>query len=657
TPQAGVVGQTLDVPLEVEVRGSDNLPVGGVRVRFHALSGGVPIDTVLTSDGAGRARVLAVLGPTAGAQSVQATLPAFPGVKAVTFELTALAGPIAAATSLISVATGTVASGSDALLTLRGKDANGNDVTTGGLPVVFTAATGSGVSTGSIGPTTDNGDGTYSATFTGVLVGTATTIGATIDGQAVTTTLPTISVLPGPISTATSLVAVGTATVASGTATLLTLQGKDAAGNAVTTGGAAVAFTTSVTGVGTLGPTMDQDDGTYSASFTGVSIGSTAIGAVINDAAVTSTPLPTINVVAGAIDSIAVTPLSATLDALGATQQFTAQAFDVNRNPVSGATFTWGTSNGLIASVDNTGLVTAVANGTATITATADGVTGAATLSIAQVVASVTMTPQAQTLNSLNATQQFTAQAFDRLGQSLTPQPTFTWSSLNTLVARVNQAGLATSLANGTSQIIAASGGVADTADLTVQQVVASVSVTPTNVLLGTTEKVQLAAKALDAGGSTVTGVTFMWATNAVLVATVEPTTGLVTAVGLGTADITATTGSTTGIAKVTVELVATATRLVFIQQPPSPVFLGEPFTVQVAAQDNLGRTVAGTSGSVVLIESASSASTVQGTLTQPLVNGVATFTDLFVNGTGSMAIDATAGSLAGTSNLFQVVD
>ncbi len=53
-----------------------------------------------------------------------------------------------------------------ATLTLQAKDQDGNDLTTGGLTVVFTPSGGS--STGLISATTDNGDGTYTATFIGV---------------------------------------------------------------------------------------------------------------------------------------------------------------------------------------------------------------------------------------------------------------------------------------------------------------------------------------------------------------------------------------------------------------------------------------------------------------------------------------------------------
>lgn len=90
--QADTVGDTLVTPLEVQARAADGIGVGGAAVRFRSLSGGAPGDTTVTSDGAGRARVTGVLGPVAGVQSFEAMLPAFPGVAAATFNVTAAAG-------------------------------------------------------------------------------------------------------------------------------------------------------------------------------------------------------------------------------------------------------------------------------------------------------------------------------------------------------------------------------------------------------------------------------------------------------------------------------------------------------------------------------------------------------------------------------------
>jgi alpha-tubulin suppressor-like RCC1 family protein len=70
---------------------------------------------------------------------------------------------------------------------------------------------------------------------------------------------------------------------------------------------------------------------------------------------------------------------------LGETLQLNATARDASGNTVLGKTFTWESSDDGIAMVGSSGLVTAVANGSVTITATSDGVTGTAAVDVSQV--------------------------------------------------------------------------------------------------------------------------------------------------------------------------------------------------------------------------------------------------------------------------------
>ena len=64
-------------------------------------------------------------------------------------------------------------------------------------------------------------------------------------------------------------------------------------------------------------------------------------------------------------------PTTAHLTALGGTAQLSARVLDQNGQAMAGATVTWASNTAAVATVDPTGLVTAGANGTATITATA----------------------------------------------------------------------------------------------------------------------------------------------------------------------------------------------------------------------------------------------------------------------------------------------
>ena len=65
-----------------------------------------------------------------------------------------------------------------------------------------------------------------------------------------------------------------------------------------------------------------------------------------------------------------VAPPSATINQ-GQVQQFTAQAFDSNNQPISGVIFKWNSSNTAVATINGNGLATGVAGGSSLITATA----------------------------------------------------------------------------------------------------------------------------------------------------------------------------------------------------------------------------------------------------------------------------------------------
>lgn len=76
------------------------------------------------------------------------------------------------------------------------------------------------------------------------------------------------------------------------------------------------------------------------------------------------------------IRSVAVSPSSSSI-VVGATQQLTATT-----TPTSSLTFAWSSSNNAVATVDQNGLVTGAGNGTATISASAGGKTGTASVSV-----------------------------------------------------------------------------------------------------------------------------------------------------------------------------------------------------------------------------------------------------------------------------------
>jgi uncharacterized protein YjdB len=81
------------------------------------------------------------------------------------------------------------------------------------------------------------------------------------------------------------------------------------------------------------------------------------------------------------VATVSVSPASATIQ-VGNSVQLSATTRDANGNTLTGRVITWSSGNAGIASVNSSGLVTAVAAGSTQITATSEGKTGSATITV-----------------------------------------------------------------------------------------------------------------------------------------------------------------------------------------------------------------------------------------------------------------------------------
>ena len=175
-----------------------------------------------------------------------------------------------------------------------------------------------------------------------------------------------------------------------------------------------------------------------------------------------STPTPTPTPVA---TSITTSVTSRSLASLGATSQLSATVKDQNGATMSGATVTWATSDTTVATVSATGLVTSIADGPATITATSGSATGTAAVTVGQVAANLVLSDSTLTFASLADTTQLTATVTDA-NDEVVDSATVTWATSDTAVATVSSAGLVTSVADGTATITATSGSLSATASV-----------------------------------------------------------------------------------------------------------------------------------------------------------------------------------------------
>ena len=343
----------------------------------------------------------------------------------------------------------------------------------------------------------------------------------------------------------------------------LQAQTLDAEGTALA--GRVVTWASSNTSIATVSST---------GSVTGISAGAATITASSEgrsgQAAVTVTLPP--------VQTVTVSPAVDTLG-VGTERQHTAVLRDASNAVLAGRALAWSSSNVAIATVSSTGNVTALAQGTTTVSATSEGRVGTATVVVlARLASTVTLTPGSNTLVE-GATQQLTTQITDPQGNLLTDRP-ITFSSDATAVATVSSTGLITAVAPGSARITATSEGKSGTAMVQVIPVpVATVQVTPPSVSMVTGTTQTLTAIARSASGAVLNGRTVTWTSGAPSVASVG-TTGVVTGVGPGIALILAAVDGVTATSTVTVVL-PTITTITLSPLTPSIAISG---SVQMTA-------------------------------------------------------------------------
>ncbi|HKO49007.1 MAG TPA: Ig-like domain-containing protein, partial [Polyangiaceae bacterium] len=227
----------------------------------------------------------------------------------------------------------------------------------------------------------------------------------------------------------------------------------------------------------------------------------------------------------------------------------------------------WASSAPEVATVEG-GSVKGLVVGTADITVTDSGVTGTLTVTVTDAtLVTLSITPPNPTLakgleKQLTATGVFT----DDSTQNLTNQ--VTWSSASKNVATVSSKGLLTAASVGSAKITAALGSTSATTQVTVSSaVVISIALTPPapSIPKGMTQELMATATLSD---GTTTDVTSQaaWLSSDETLATVDASSGVVTAVAVGTASISATVDGVAGTTDVTI----TSANLVAIGVTPA---------------------------------------------------------------------------------------
>ena len=320
---------------------------------------------------------------------------------------------------------------------------------------------------------------------------------------------------------------------------------------------------------------------------TGISRGSAQVAASAGGKSV----LVPVIVAPRAVALVRVTPATTTIR-VGATTPLAVQILDSTGVTLTGRTVQWTTSAATVATVNGTGVVSGIAAGSATITATVDGVRGTAAVSVQPVpVATVVVSPTTAALLD-GASVTLNAVTRDSAGRTLTGR-TVAWTSSATAVASVSSTGVVLAVAPGTATITATSEGKTATSRVTITPVpVRTVTVSPATSTLSVGQTVPLVARVADSTGAPLNGRVVSWTTDRAAVATVNATTGLVTAVATGTARITATSEGRTGASVITVATIPVAS----VQVTPASASLlpGQAQRLTARTLDAQGRVLTG---------------------------------------------------------------
>jgi uncharacterized protein YjdB len=317
--------------------------------------------------------------------------------------------------------------------------------------------------------------------------------------------------------------------------------------------------------------------------------------------AATLTVVPTTVSVASVTVSLAASSLI-----VGQTERATATLRDSSNNVVTGPAVVWSSSNASAATLTDSGMVTALAAGSTVISASTAGKTGTAPLAVTATSApppttnpSTVTDLKASVSGSSSVTLSFT-QVNDGSGQPAKYDVRYAVAPISWGSAASTTSGTCSTPVAGTAtgrQISCTVLGLAPATNYNFQAVafrgtmnldavfgslsniaagtttasgapppasVASVTVSPSSSSLLVGATVQLSATTLDASSNVLTGRVITWSSPNSLIASVN-STGVVTAIGIGTIQVTATSEGKTGSSSITVTI------------PPPPGSSNEP--------------------------------------------------------------------------------
>ena len=308
----------------------------------------------------------------------------------------------------------------------------------------------------------------------------------------------------------------------------------------------------------------------------------------------------------------------------------------------------WSTQDPTVVTVDQSGIVSGVAAGTAQIAASSGGQSRTIAVTVSQKpIALVRITPPASTIVA-GQTFQLQGEALDGSGAIL-PNRLLEWATNAPNIATVDNNGLVTGVTIGQATISAIGEGKVGTSVITVQPTpVSTITVTPNGGSLAAGSTMTFTATPRDASGNALTGRTLQWRSSNDGIATVSAA-GLLTAISPGQVTITVSApnggpGGSTPSTSVTVTVLIEPVASAVIVPDPASVQVGKTLSLTVNLFNSGGDPLSSAGRNITWNSSNSAIATVNSSgIVTGVATGLATITAVITTPGQANAIQSTA--------------
>lgn len=306
-------------------------------------------------------------------------------------------------------------------------------------------------------------------------------------------------------------------------------------------------------------------------------------------------------------DSVAVTVtnapatvvIDATADTVSAVGRTRAHAAEVRngRGALLAVPATWRTLDPPVASVSASGVVTALAVGTARIVATAGAVSDTLTMLVLDVPVSLELSPATMAIRSIGDTTRITTIARNELGVAITGVAV-SWRSTDSTVARALADGFVAAMGTGTARVVGTVGALADTVVVTVTDDVAFVDLARTaDTLVALGDSLVPAVTVRNARDVALARTALTWTSDDPIVARVSAA-GTITARDTGSTWVRAAGGEASDSIRIVVQNLAASVRMLTAlgtdASADTMTAVGQAVTYSVAVRNRNGATIAG---------------------------------------------------------------